>query len=286
MKGHQHKFSIEKMSKVLNISRSGYYDWLDRKPSKRFVENMELRTKINSIYQDSKCRYGSPKITLELKELGMQVSRPRVARIMRLEGIKSITHKKFRVSTTDSNHDYPVAENHLDRDFSASEPAQKWVSDLTYIWTKQGWLYLTIILDLYDRKIIGWALSDNMTTDDTVVRAWEMAIRNRPIINQLIFHSDRGVQYAAHKFRALLKLNSVLQSMSRKGNCWDNAVAESFFKILKSEMVNHYQFKTIWQAKNLVFEYIEGWYNRKRKHGYLGHKTPEEFGAINYLKCA
>lgn len=286
MKGHHHKFSIEKMSKVFKVSRSGYYDWLDRKPSKRTVENAELKVKIISVFKDSKSRYGSPKITLELKEMGMRVSRPRVARIMRLEGIKSITHKKFRVSTTDSNHDYPIAKNHLNREFSATESAQKWVSDLTYIWTEQGWLYLTMIMDLYDRKIIGWALSENMTTEDTVVKAWKMAIRNRPLSSQLIFHSDRGVQYASNTFRVVLKQSPVLQSMSRKGNCWDNAVAESFFKILKSEMVNHYKFKTIWQAKNLVFEFIEGWYNRKRKHGYLGHKTPEEFGVINYLKCA
>ena len=286
MKNNQHIFSIEKMSQVLKVSKSGYYDWLGRKPSKRAVENKELKTKIISIYQESKARYGSPKITKELEEQGMKVSRPRVARIMHLEGIKSITHKKFRISTTDSNHNYLIAKNHLNRDFSTNSSAKKWVSDLTYIWTKQGWLYLTIIMDQFDRKIIGWALSDNMTTQDTVTKAWKMAVFNRPIFSQLIFHSDRGVQYASNEFRALLKQGPVLQSMSRKGNCWDNAVAENFFKILKSEMVNHYEFETIWQAKNHVFEFIEGWYNKKRKHGYLGHKTPNEFGNINYKKCA
>jgi transposase InsO family protein len=286
VKKYQHKYSIEKMSKVLKVSRSGYYDWLDRRPSKRAIENKELKAKIISIYQNSKGRYGSPKITKELEDEGHKVSRPRVARMMRSEGIKSITHKKFRISTTDSNHDLPIAENHLNRAFTANSPAKKWVSDLTYIRTKQGWLYLTIVMDLFDRKIIGWAMSDNMTTEDTVVKAWKMATFNRPIYSQLIFHSDRGVQYASNEFRTLLRQNPVLQSMSRKGNCWDNAVAENFFKILKSEMVNHYEFETIWQAKNHVFEFIEGWYNKKRKHGFLGHKTPEEFGNINLLKCA
>jgi len=274
------------MSKILKVSRSGYYEWLDRKPSRRAVENKELKAKIISIYQNSKGRYGSPKITKELEDGGIKVSRPRVARMMRSEGIKSITHKKFKVSTTDSNHDLPIAENHLNREFTANISAKKWVSDLTYIWTNQGWLYLTIVMDLFDRKIIGWAMSDNMTTEDTVVKAWKMAVFNRPIFSQLIFHSDRGVQYASNEFRTLLKRSPVLQSMSRKGNCWDNAVAENFFKILKSEMVNHYEFETIWQAKNHVFEFIEGWYNKKRKHGYLGHKTPEEFGNIILLKCA
>ncbi len=286
MKKYQHKYSIERMSKILKVSRSGYYEWLDRKPSRRAVENKELKAKIISIYQNSKGRYGSPKITKELEDGGIKVSRPRVARMMRSEGIKSITHKKFKVSTTDSNHDLPIAENHLNREFTANISAKKWVSDLTYIWTNQGWLYLTIVMDLFDRKIIGWAMSDNMTTEDTVVKAWKMAVFNRPIFSQLIFHSDRGVQYASNEFRTLLKRSPVLQSMSRKGNCWDNAVAENFFKILKSEMVNHYEFETIWQAKNHVFEFIEGWYNKKRKHGYLGHKTPEEFGNIILLKCA
>ncbi len=279
-------FPIERMCKVLKVSRSGYYHWLDRKPSKRSIENKELRGRIKAVYQKSKGRYGSPKITKELEGEGVMVSRPRVARIMRLEGIKSITYKKFRVSTTDSKHNFPVAENHLNRNFSADRPGQKWVSDITYIPTRQGWLYLTIIMDLFDRKIIGWALSDNMTARDTVVAAWRMAIFTRPVIGQLTFHSDRSVQYASNEFREHFKGKPVLQSMSRKGNCWDNAVAESFFKTLKSEMVNHCQFETSWQAKNHTFEFIEGWYNKKRKHAYLGYLTPEEFGKTKLLNVA
>ena len=281
------QFPIEKMCKVLKVSRSSYYDWLSRVPSDRAIERQLLTEKIVEIHRCSKGRYGSPKITKELNDQGIRTSRPRVARIMKNEGIKSITHKRFRVNTTDSNHKHAIADNHLNRDFSAQQAGRKWVSDITYIFTAVGWLYLTIIQDLYDRKIVGWSLSDNMTAQDTVVAAWKMAITNRPLTGQqLIFHSDRGVQYASDEFRKLLARKPVLQSMSRKGNCWDNAVAENFFKILKSEQVNHQQYLSLLQAKNDVFEFIEVWYNRKRKHAYLGYMTPEQYGKINYSKCA
>ena len=284
--GHQKRFGVERMCRVFEISRSGFYDWQKRGPSKRQMENQRITQEIKMAYKASKNRYGSPKITAELTDKGWKVSRPRVARIMRSEGIKSIVCKKFRGLTTDSRHNLPVAQNHLNRAFSAERPGQKWVSDITYIPTRQGWLYLTIVLDLYDRKIIGWALSTNMTTEDTVQSAWRMAIVNRPISESLIFHSDRGVQYASYAFRAELKRYPVTQSMSRKGNCWDNAVAENYFKILKSELVDHTRFHSILQAKTDVFEFIEIWYNRKRKHSYLGYRTPEQFGNINYLKSA
>lgn len=234
----------------------------------------------------SKFRYGSPKITEELKDRGWKVSRPRIARLMRSEGIRSITCKKFRGITTESRHDFPVAENHLSRDFKAHMPGQKWVSDITYISTRQGWMYLTIIMDLYDRKVIGWSLSTTMTTQDTVMAAWRMAILNRPVNHGLIFHSDRGVQYASYLFANELKRFAVIQSMSRKGNCWDNAVAENFFKILKSEMVRHSVFMSILQAKTALFDFIEIWYNRKRKHAYLGYLTPEKYRNTKYVKCA
>ena len=274
------------MCKVFKISKSGFYDWQKRKPSARQLENQQITKEINRVYKASKSRYGSPKITDQLRDNGWQVSRPRVARIMRNEGIRSIVSKKYRGFTTDSKHSLPVAKNHLNREFLADRPGQKWVSDITYIPTKQGWLYLTIIMDLFDRKIIGWALSTQMTTNETVLAAWKMAIVNRPITEPLIFHSDRGVQYASHTFKDKLSQYSVTQSMSRKGNCWDNAVAENYFKILKSELVNHTQFQSILQAKTEVFEFIEIWYNRKRKHSYLGYKTPEQYGKINYLKSA
>ncbi len=238
------------------------------------------------IYHCSNKRYGSPKIAIELAEKGWKVSRPRVARIMRTEGLRSIICKKFRGTTTDSRHYFPVADNLLNRDFHADEEGQKWVSDITYIPTRQGWMYLTIIMDLYDRKIVGWSLSTSMTTQSTVLTAWRMAVLNRPIRGKLLFHADQGVQYASYAFTEELNRSGAVQSMSRKGNCWDNAVAENFFKILKSELVRHTDFQSILQSKMELFEFIEIWYNRKRKHSYLGYKTPEEYGTINYSKCA
>ncbi len=281
-----HKFGVEKMCQAFKVSRSGYYEWLGREPSRRSIERTEVTRQIKDLYQGSKGRYGSPKITDELRDLGWIVSRPRVARIMRAEGLKSITCKKFRGTTTDSRHNFPVAENILNRDFHALEPSQKWVSDITYLPTDQGWVYLTTIMDLFDRKVIGWSTSTSMTTQVTIMAAWKMARQNRVVKPGMIFHSDQGVQYASYAFSNELKNHQVIQSMSRKGNCWDNAVAENFFKILKSEMVKHIRFNSILQARREVFEFIEIWYNRKRKHAYLGYKTPEQYGKINYSKCA
>lgn len=286
MKENSSEFVVEKMCLAFKVSRSGYYNWLHRKPSMRAMENQKLKQMISSVYQESKSRYGSPKITQELRFKGVCVSRPRVARIMRSEGIKSIIHKKYRVSTTDSKHNLPVADNHLKRNFKAQNPGQAWVSDITFIRTAQGWLYLTVVMDLFDRKVIGWALSKTMTATDTVLAAWRMAVVNRPITGQMIFHSDRGVQYASKEFREVLKVKPVTQSMSRKGDCWDNAVAESFFKILKSELIAHCRYTNHLHAKNDVFEFIEIWYNRKRRHSYLGYLTPEEFGINKLLNVA
>lgn len=270
----------------MKVSKSGYYEWMYRKPSKRKLENQRLTLYIRKIHDSSRGRYGSPKITEELKGLGWSISRPRVARIMRNEGITSIISKKFRGLTTDAKHHFPIAHNLLNRNFYAPLQGQKWVSDITYIPTKQGWMYLTIIMDLFDRKIIGWSLSTDMTTQNTVLAAWRMAIINRPINKELIFHSDRGVQYASFVFSNELNHHGIKQSMSRKANCWDNAVAENFFKILKSELVKHTKYHSILQAKNSLFEFIEIWYNRKRIHQYLGYKTPEQYRKINYSKCA
>lgn len=274
------------MCRVLKVSKSGYYDYIKREPSKRQLENEAIKAEIIKVHKKSKQRYGSPKITKYMRFRGWAVSRPRVARIMRSEGLRSIVNKKFRCTTTDSNHKYPLSKNILDRGFRAELPAKKWVSDITYIPTKQGWLYLTIIMDLYDRKIVGWALSTTMTVSDTIMPAWRMAIKNRPLTSKLIFHSDRGVQYAAHSFRDELAKENVEQSMSRRANCWDNAVAENFFKILKSELIYQTNYSSILQAKVDVFEFIEIWYNRRRIHSFLDYQTPEEYGKINYLKSA
>ena len=193
---------------------------------------------------------------------------------MQKHQIQSIIRKKYRVNTTDSSHGFRVAENHLNRDFTAARPGQKWVSDITYIRTEEGWLYLTAVLDLADRKVVGWALSETMEAEATTVAAFQMALGNRPLSGDLLFHSDRGVQYACSAFREQLEGMPVQQSMSRKGNCWDNAVAESFFKTMKTEMVYHHKFTTRQQARLAVFEYIEGFYNRKRRHSALGYLSP------------
>ena len=237
---------------------------------------------IKEVYQQSKCRYGSPRISFELREQGIRASRPRVARLMQKHQIKSIIRKRYRVQTTDSSHKYTVAENYLSRNFQAVRPAEKWVSDLTYIRTREGWLYLTVVLDLADRKVVGWALSETMEAVTTTVAAFQMAIKNRPLFYSLLFHSDRGVQYACSAFREQLEGKPVLQSMSRKGNCWDNAVAESFFKTMKTEMVYHHQFATRQEARLAIFEYIEGFYNRKRRHSKLGYLTPCQYENLWY----
>jgi putative transposase len=259
-------FPIEKMCKVLKVSRSSYYSWLMRKPCKRHTENQDLSARIIKIYELSKRTYGSPRVTIKLLEEGFHVSRPRVARLMKKQNLKSIIRKKW-IITTDSRHNYPVVENRLNRDFNVTRPGQVWVSDITYIKTFQGWLYLTVIIDLFDRKVIGWSFSRSLKAAHTTIPAWKMAIRARMISRKLIFHSDRGIQYACHEFTNQLSSYKIVErSMSRKGDCWDNAVAESFFKTLKVEHVYHHSYKTIKEAELSVFEYIETWYNVNRIH--------------------
>ncbi|GAB3228080.1 hypothetical protein GCM10027423_64690 [Spirosoma arcticum] len=264
------------MCKVLKVSSSGYYYWRKHPVGIRQLKQAQLLDDIRQVHAQSESRYGSPRIADELRERGVKTSRNRVARLMRKAAIRSIMYKKYRVQTTDSSHDYPIAKNLLNREFMADKPGQKWVSDITYIPTGEGWLYLTTVLDLADRKVIGWALSDGLKAADTSVAAWRMALKNRSIEGELLFHSDRGVQYACNEFRGHLKGLPVVQSMSRKGNCWDNAVAESFFKTFKSELVNHADFLTRAAARLATFEYIEGWYNRRRRHSSLNYRTPAQ----------
>ena len=264
------------MCKAFKVSRSGYYGWLNSKPSKRATENQEILREISLLHKESGQTYGSPRISKALKAKNIPASRPRVARLMKQANLRAKRVKKFRV-TTDSRHSYPVSENLLDRNFTVNAVGKAWVSDITYIRTLTGWLYLTVVLDLADRKVIGWALSKTMKAKDTTVAAFKMAIRNRPVIQPLIFHSDRGVQYACDEFRQELRAYTLIrQSMSRKANCWDNAVAESFFKTLKVECVYDYKFENQKEAAATVFEYIEIWYNRKRLHSSLGYRTPAQ----------
>jgi transposase InsO family protein len=277
MKDSRTKFPIEKMCKVLKVSKSGYYKWLQSGPSKRALENQVLVKKIRRIYDRSKRTYGSPRITSELHAQAIKVSRPRVARLMKKEGIRSRLRKKY-VVTTDSKHGFRIVENLLDRNFNVGETGKVWSSDITYIRTAQGWLYLTVIIDLGDRKVVGWSLSRSLQAQHTSMAAWRMATNNRPIVSTLIFHSDRGVQYACDEFVKLLaKHKTVQRSMSRKGNCWDNAVAESFFKSLKAEWTNWRTYKSIHEAEMSVFQYIEGWYNVSRRHSALGYMSPFEY---------
>ncbi|RYE19372.1 MAG: IS3 family transposase, partial [Sphingobacteriaceae bacterium] len=248
------------MCRTFNVSRSGFYAWLKGTLSFRGNENQQLTSQISKVHADSKGTYGSPRIARELNSQGIKVSRPRVARLMKKAKIRSITKRKFRV-TTDSEHKYAIMKNRLGRNFKPGTIGRVWVSDITYIKTRQGWLYLTTVIDLGDRKVIGWALSATMKAMETVIPAFKMAQRNRPIITELLFHSDRGVQYACNEFSNLLDKNPLItRSMSRKGNCWDNAVAESFFKTLKAECVYQSKFETRQQAALVIFEYIEIWY--------------------------
>lgn len=263
------------MCSVLNVSSSCFYRWLVSPQSPREQRSKILIGKIQKVHTDSGSIYGSPRITAELNKDGEVVSRSYVARLMKRNGIRSKVKKKYKV-TTDSSHGYRIAENLLQRDFSADTLSQKWVGDITYIHTSKGWLYLTTVIDLADRMVIGWSLSIDMTTKNTSVAALEMAVNNRGVKQGLIFHSDRGVQYACDEFRTVLLKNQIVQSMSRKANCWDNAVAESFFKSLKSEMVYHRKFIDQQSARLEVFGYIEGFYNTKRTHSALGYKTPKQ----------
>jgi putative transposase len=280
IKNNEQLFPIEKMCKILELSSSSYYKWKDKSISNRTLIKKEIKQQITSIYFASKQRYGSPRVTVELQSLGYLISRITVAKYMKELGLRSKLNKKFKV-TTNSKHNYLVVDNILNRQFLVSQPSKVWVSDITYIQTKEGFLYLTTIIDLYDRKIIGWSLSNGMSAEHTSLNAWKMAIRNRTVQKGLIFHSDRGVQYASKKFTNTIESYGVVRSMSRKGNCWDNAVAESFFKSLKTELIYGNKLISKQQMELEIFEYIEIWFNKKRRHGALNYKTIEEFNIHN-----
>jgi transposase InsO family protein len=279
MLNNKERYTITEMTGLFGVSRSAYYRWVKQGISgRREQADAELVEKLRAIQANHHGRYGAPRIQEELrKEYGMRVSRKRIARLLKKHGLNAKRRRKF-IPTTNSNHGLAVCENILNRDFHAASPGEKWVSDITYLRTLQGWLYLTTVLDLFDRKVIGWAFSEDMTAEHTTVRAFGMAVINRPPRPGLIFHSDRGVQYCAASFRATLKEGGagVRQSMSRKGNCWDNACAETFFKTLKAELETLDGRHTAQAVQNSVFEYIETYYNRKRMHSALDYSTPLE----------
>ncbi|WP_141333506.1 IS3 family transposase [Myxococcus sp. AB025B] len=266
-------FPIAFMCEQLEVSRSGYYAWASRPESARKTNDRELAEVVADVHEESRRRYGSPRVFRELRARGYRVSRKRVARLMRKKGLRARARRRF-VKTTDSAHGHPVAPNVLERDFSPEQPNSKWAGDITYVWTAEGWLYLAVVLDLFSRKVVGWAMSDTIDRQ-LVLSALGMALLNRPAPD--LYHSDRGSQYASEDYRGLLKQKGITCSMSRKGNCWDNAVVESFFSSLKMELVYERSFQTHEEAKRALFEYIEAWYNRRRRHSALGYVSPEEY---------
>jgi len=264
------------MCKVLKVSRSSYYGWLHDPEGKWARKCKELDQKISEAYFAAQGRNGSPRLAKDLQMSGTPVSRFTVAKHMKKMGLRSKLSKRFKV-TTDSSHDYKVAPNLLSRDFHREVPAVACVSDLTYVPVIDGFIYLTVVLDLFDRKPIGWSISNGMSASETVIPAIMMAGRKRKFTKGMIFHSDRGVQYACKQTVNVLNSYGVTQSMSRKGNCWDNAVAESFFKSFKAELIYGAKLKNKDEMSLYIFEYIESWYNRKRRHSALGNLTIEEF---------
>ena len=274
---------VQKMCQVLQVSRSGYYQWLQGQISQRIQANENLLEEIKKINSDPYMEnYGSPRMTSELKDRGFSCSEPRVARIMKRNNIKSKIKLKFKV-TTNSDHLKKKSPNLLQQYFVVSAPNKVWVSDLTFIWTSEGWLYLTTVIDLFHRKVVGWAMSDRMYSDVTTEAALKQAYKREHPLKDLIIHSDPGVQYASDGFRINLSDYGMIQSMSGKGNCYDNAVAESFFKTLKTELIYKTKYRTRKDARQAIFQYIEYFYNRNRKHSYLGNLSPEQF-EMNYLK--
>jgi transposase InsO family protein len=264
------------MSRVLEVSASGYYKWLKTSPI-RVDAKASIKKKIAAVYSKSDSTYGSPRVVLELKKNGTDISKSTVSRVMNDMNLQARVKKRY-IATTDSEHDFVTPDNILDRNFTVAKINTVWVSDITYIRVGNHWMYLTIYLDLADRMIVGWTLSNKMTAKDTVVAAFLIAVVNRGITieNNLMIHSDRGVQYACHEFRKVLGDYNCIQSMSRKGNCWDNAVAESFFKTIKTEKLDRYIFNDNKTLKSFIFKYIDGWYNTLRIHSHLNGKSPLE----------
>jgi len=273
------RFPVGKMCRIFQVNPSCYYKWLKGLSTSRAERRIFITSEISRIYHWSEGRYGSPRISRELATLGIKACPSLVRKIMAEQQLRWIRKLKYK-RTTLCSPKYPTAENLLNQNFKAKTKNQAWVSDITYIRTTKGWAYLTTVIDLFDRKVIGWSLSRGMKAMDTSVAAFKKALLNRPLLSdqKLIFHSDRGIQYASKIFVYVLSKNSqILQSMSRKGNCYDNAVAESFFKTLKTELVNRDQYKNRKQARKSIHNYIENFYNTVRRHSALGNLTMEEF---------
>jgi putative transposase len=270
-----HWLSVRRACDLLSVSPSGYYKWLAGPEGPRKLKNLELSRAIEDIYLASKRRYGSPKVYRQLLALGHSVSKTKVERLMRRAGLRSKVARRFR-ATTNSRHSLPVAENLLDRRFQVEAPNKVWGADITYVPTFEGWLYVAVVVDLFSRRIVGWGMGDRLTAE-LALSALRMALACRQPEAGLLHHSDRGVQYASKEYRALLTEHGAISSMSRKGNCWDNAPVESLFRSLKTELVHGERYQTRDEARHSIFEWIEVDYNRQRLHETLGHVTPAEY---------
>lgn len=273
------------MCRVLNLARSGYYAWCKRQGSRRRKENQKLSEQIVEIFEASRGTYGSPRMHEALLARGLEVSLNRVARLMAEHGIRARAKRKFK-ATTDSEHPFPIADNVLDRAFKTLEPDQVWVADMTYIWTGEGWLYLAVIIDLFSRRVVGWSMAEHMRTE-LVLTALEAALGQRTASLQgLMFHSDRGSQYASADYQIALQNAEIQSSMSRRANCWDNAVAESFFGTIKTELIHSMNFSDRTEAKTIIAEWIEVFYNRQRIHSTIGFLSPVQFEEKYWLSLS
>ena len=275
-------YPLRLLCRVLRVSKSGYYAWLRRDPSDRALEDEKLRPKVALAFELGRGAYGSIRVQRELVDQGFEIGRRRVARLMAELGLAGLPARRFQ-TTTDSNHAKPIAPNLLDRDFAATRPNQKWATDITYIWTGEGWLYLAAVMDLYSRRIVGWSTGESLETS-LCLKALTMALGHRIGTKKLMHHSDRGVQYASDEYQKALKARGITCSMSRRGNCWDNAVSESFFGTLKTELIYRRPWPTRESARDAIGEYIEVFYNRIRRHSTIGYVSPAKFEEMRLRK--
>jgi putative transposase len=276
---HATEFTVGSMCRFLQVSRSAYYDWLHRAPTTTEKDDADLTGILQSEFNKSRATYGTRRLKIALLGRDRTVSRRRIGRLMREAGLACKTKRKFK-ATTNSKHDLPIAPNHLDRQFNVDRPHQVYVGDITYIHTREGWLYLAVVIDLYSRQVVGWSMAEHMRTK-LVNDALLMAVWKRKPEKGLMWHTDRGSQYASESHRALLARHGIRQSMSRKGNCWDNSVSESFFHTLKTELVHQQTYQTRAEARQAIFEYIEVFYNRERLHSANGYMSPVDYELLH-----
>ena len=279
IKSNSDSYEVKTMCGVLEVSRSGYYKWLSWKPTARHLRSMKIQEEAKRAFEEKHGIPGYREVHKDLKADGIECCRETVRLALKTQGLQAKQAKRFVPTTTDSDHDLPITRNVLNRNFTASRPDEKWAGDITYIRTAEGWMYLAVVIDLYSRKVVGWAMSERMYTS-LVLDAFDMAIRHRRPTGSLLFHSDRGSQYASDKFRERLEFLNIRQSMSRKGNCWDNAPVESFFGKLKTEWTGRYHYKSRREAKQSIYYYIELYYNSRRRHAAIGYLCPNDFEAL------